>query len=213
MSVYLDTIRFSVLIFPAIALALTIPVWFVHRRWFGELHEYRAAIFYAFAFYFATACLMTVLPLPKQAAAFCEAHGSVARTQLVPLESFADIARYAQAKGLGWSPGGIIANMAFWQIAFNVLLLLPFGLLMRKLYGLSFVATAAAAFALSLFLETTQLTGVWGLAPCPYRLFDVDDLLTNTTGAMIGWCLLPLFRWLPDPQDLEDRMWYRRNGK
>ncbi|OFE15721.1 hypothetical protein BA895_21635 [Humibacillus sp. DSM 29435] len=41
----------------------------------------------------------------------------------------------------------------------------------------------------SLLIETTQGTGIFGLYPCPYRLADVDDLLTNTLGAVIGWCI------------------------
>lgn len=34
-------------------------------------------------------------------------------------------------------------------------------------------------------IETTQLTGVWGIYPCAYRVFDVDDLLMNTLGAVL----------------------------
>src|SRR5699024_5462085 len=32
----------------------------------------------------------------------------------------------------------------------------------------------------------TQVAGVWGLYPCAYRLLDVDDLLANTAGALLG---------------------------
>ncbi len=48
-------------------------------------------------------------------------------------------------------------------------------------------------FATSLLIETTQGTGVWGLYACPFRLFDVDDLLTNTVGALVGSLLSVLF--------------------
>jgi len=38
------------------------------------------------------------------------------------------------------------------------------------------------------------------LAPCSYRLTDVDDLLTNTTGALLGWLIGRAgIRLLPDP--------------
>ena len=37
-----------------------------------------------------------------------------------------------------------------------------------------------------------QLTGLMGVFPCAYRLFDVDDLLWNTTGALIGFALAML---------------------
>lgn len=31
--------------------------------------------------------------------------------------------------------------------------------------------------------------GIWYLYPCAYRLFDVDDLLANTTGAVLALAL------------------------
>jgi hypothetical protein len=40
--------------------------------------------------------------------------------------------------------------------------------------------------AVSLLIELTQLTGVWGVYPCAYRLFDVDDIVTNSFGALLG---------------------------
>jgi glycopeptide antibiotics resistance protein len=42
------------------------------------------------------------------------------------------------------------------------------------------------AFGLSLAAELSQLTGLWGLYPCSYRKFDVDDLLLNTSGGALG---------------------------
>ena len=45
-------------------------------------------------------------------------------------------------------------------------------------------------FGLSLTVELTQLTGLWGLYPCPYRQFDVDDLILNTTGVALGFALV-----------------------
>ena len=38
-----------------------------------------------------------------------------------------------------------------------------------------------------------QLTGVMGVFPCSYRLFDVDDLIWNTSGAVIGYGCAMLF--------------------
>ena len=36
-------------------------------------------------------------------------------------------------------------------------------------------------------IELTQLTGLWGIYPCAYRQFNVDDLLLNTLGVMAGF--------------------------
>lgn len=40
---------------------------------------------------------------------------------------------------------------------------------------------------LSLGVELTQLTGIWGFYPCAYRQFDVDDLVINVGGVVIGF--------------------------
>jgi hypothetical protein len=72
------------------------------------------------------------------------------------------------------------------QLVFNVLLFVPLGFFVRVLLGRGLVVTVLIGFAVSLLVETTQLTGVWGIYPCAYRFFDVGDLLTNTTGALVG---------------------------
>ena len=54
-------------------------------------------------------------------------------------------------------------------------------------------------FCLTLSFETLQLTGLLGIYEHPYRLFDVDDLIVNTLGAMVGfWLVGPALRVLPD---------------
>lgn len=40
---------------------------------------------------------------------------------------------------------------------------------------------------LTLAVELTQLTGLWGLYPCAYRQFNVDDLILNVLGVVAGF--------------------------
>ena len=40
---------------------------------------------------------------------------------------------------------------------------------------------------LSAFFEFTQLTRLYGIYPKPYRLCDIDDLLLNTLGGVVGY--------------------------
>ena len=77
-------------------------------------------------------------------------------------------------------------NQAFLQVVLNVVLFLPFGVFVRLITHRGVVVATVLGFAVSLLIEVTQLTGVWGVYPCAYRLFDVDDLLTNTLGAFLG---------------------------
>ena len=44
-------------------------------------------------------------------------------------------------------------------------------------------------FLFSLIIELSQLTGLFFTYPGSYRLFDVDDLLTNTLGGFLGTVL------------------------
>lgn len=45
----------------------------------------------------------------------------------------------------------------------------------------------------TLFFEITQVTGIYGIYNCPYRIFDVDDLLLNSGGSLIGFLIAPMF--------------------
>ena len=51
------------------------------------------------------------------------------------------------------------------------------------------LAATCAGLALSLSVETAQLTALFGIYPCPYRQFDVDDLILNTAGTLLGAAL------------------------
>ena len=68
----------------------------------------------------------------------------------------------------------------------NVLLFVPLGYFLRVILHRGVVVAAGAGFALSLLIELTQKTGDWHLYSCAYRLFDVDDLIVNTLGAVVG---------------------------
>jgi len=70
----------------------------------------------------------------------------------------------------------------FWQLLFNILLTVPFGVYMRYYFKLSLKRTVFYSFILSLFYEISQLTALFGIYPGPYRLADVEDLICNTLG-------------------------------
>jgi glycopeptide antibiotics resistance protein len=56
------------------------------------------------------------------------------------------------------------------------------------------VQAFACGAVLSLTAEILQLTGLLGFYPCPYRQFEVDDLILNIGGVMAGVALARLFR-------------------
>src|SRR5699024_7309442 len=62
----------------------------------------------------------------------------------------------------------------------------PFGVYLRYFFNQRSYWKRAfgLGFLLSLFFEITQLTGVYGIYNCHFRIFDVDDLLLNSTGTL-----------------------------
>jgi hypothetical protein len=79
------------------------------------------------------------------------------------------------------------------------MLTLPFGIYMRYLFKRNFTQTLIWSFLLTLSFELLQRSALFGLYPRPYRLFDVDDLLINTLGSLLGFALaLFLVKILPD---------------
>lgn len=211
MSGYLETIRLSVLWFPLLFL-LAIPIILqVQRRKFGEVHEYRIAAAFALGLALFTAALLTTLPLPSNSGAYCEGRSARFLIQPIPLGSLQFIAVEAERRG-GWSLTGLLFNRGLWQILLNFLMLMPVGFFLRAMWRIPWWKALLAGLALSLFFELSQLTGIWGLAPCPYRVFDVDDLITNSTGAAFGFWMAGwrLFRMIPSPRLNERNLWYRK---
>lgn len=94
---------------------------------------------------------------------------------------------------------------AFLEPAFNLLLFFPLGIYLRYYFKFDWKKTLISAFLGSLFLELTQLTGLYFIYPRPYRLFDVNDLFHNTLGGMIGYWSAPLLTlFLPTREELDE---------
>ncbi|WP_432011481.1 VanZ family protein [Streptomyces cucumeris] len=191
-------------VFPLLALVLLLPTAVVLYRRHGVMSQGRTLSLYGFLYYALTAFCMTVVPLPRQSAGMCARFGAFARPQVVPGNTFADIWKEAHHKV---TPGALVLqNPAVAGALLNLALLVPLGMFLRYHVRCGLRAATAAGLASSLFFELTQYSGVWGLYDCPYRLFDVDDLLTNTAGAALGWLLAgPLLRVLPALETLDGR--------
>lgn len=211
MGTYLETIRLSVLWFPIVFLLAIPAIIFIQRRRYGEIHEYRVASAFALGLALFTAALLTTLPLPSNAETVCARRSSVTLIQPYPFGSVQFIVSEAKRQeGLSWI--GLLTNRGLWQILLNFLMLVPVGFFLRAMWRTQWWQAFIVGLGLSLVFELTQLTGVLGLAPCPYRVFDVDDLITNSTGAAFGWWVAgwKLFKWLPSPRLNERNLWYRK---
>ncbi|MFJ1916839.1 VanZ family protein [Streptomyces sp. NPDC088147] len=195
-SEYWLPVKTAAAIFPLLALLLFVPVTVALYRRHGGLTRGRVLSLCGFLYYMLTAACLTLLPLPKPTADMCARYVLVAKPEWRVGHTFGDIWKEADRK-IGFGPL-VLDNPAVAGVVFNLLLLLPLGIFVRYHLRRGMVVALLAGFGVALFFEVTQGTGLWGAYPCPYRLFDVDDLVTNSAGAAIGWMAAgPLARALP----------------
>lgn len=169
----------------ALAVALFVPFVRLNFRRDGYLTVRRTLLWTGFLVYATALWTYTLLPLPDPADIVCVG------AQTRPLQFLDDIRYY----GTG-TPRDLLTNPAVLQVALNVVFFVPLGLFLRRLWGRGVVWTTVVGAGISLFIELTQRTGVWGLYHCAYRLFDVDDLLANTSGAFAGAVAAAVVAWL-----------------
>ena len=197
MSGYASNIVTGLLLFPLIAAVITLPYMVYQYRKVGSIPWLRTLIVYSFVFYMLVAYFMVILPLPEDRTAVVP---YAAHPQLVPfnfVRMFLDNTAVSLGNPSTWP--GLLRDPNVYEAFFNVLLLVPLGMYLRYYFRRTWWQTLIIGFCVTLFYETSQITGLWGVYEHPYRLFDVDDLMLNTLGAMVGfWMMGPALRVLPD---------------
>lgn len=163
------------------ALVLSGVVLLVARSAGRPIRGWGAALLLLTLFFLA----LTMHPFPNRATV-CQ--GYVPPPQLRPfafVEGFRYVAETATGP-LDWVRSRIVSSSIM-----NLVLCGAIGLAfahVRRGWGPALVFALLLTFG----VELTQLTGIWGLYACPYRQFDVDDLILNTLGVMSG---VALARW------------------
>ena len=187
--VYINNIYTGLLVFPLIAALFTLPYAVYQYNRHGSVSKYRTLIIYSFILYMLIAFFMVSLPLPDRASTA----GNTWRDHL-NLIPFRQIWLYWHDRTFSISAfQKYLVSMPFWQLLFNILLTVPFGVYMRYYFKLSLKRTVLYSFMLSLFYEISQLTALFGIYPGPYRLADIEDLICNTLGGAGGWFMASVF--------------------
>lgn len=214
LSAYLEPIVQACLLFPFVAALFTLPFLVVNYRKYGGVSMMRVITVYSFILYSLCAFLLTVLPLPSREA--------VAAMPPKPIGwiPFHDLYVGLTKAGFGFSHPSTLVSPACWKAFFtshdlfsvlaNVVMQVPLGFYLRYYFRCGWKKTLWIGLGVSLFYELTQLSGLFFLYPKPYRYAEVDDLIANTLGAMIGYGLTPLLAfWLPSREEM-DRVSYRK---
>lgn len=184
---YIETIKIALIVFPMIAFIITIPYVLIQYHKYGSVYFYRTIIIYSFILYLLIAYFLVILPLPTREEV---ALLTTPRYQLIPFSFIADIIMKSPLNLNDLST--IITTLksqVFLQAFFNILLCIPFGAYLHYYFKCNLKKTILSTFCLSLFFELTQLSGLYFIYPRGYRLFDIDDLMLNTFGGMIGYFL------------------------
>lgn len=170
----------------AIAAGTVILLWLSLRRPFGLGGRHALTMF--LVLFFLT---LTQYPLPDPATLDCS-DGGVAPI-LRPFETLAHIQRM-----LVWhenDPAAVtwrswVGSQILQAAAMNFLLCAAIGAALAWQGNVGWRGALGLAVLLSGGAELAQLTGLFGLYPCPFRTFEMDDLFFNISGLMAGFAVM-----------------------
>lgn len=174
---YSENFAAALVLWPVLSFMFTLPIlaYLYHRD--GRLRFGTFVGAYLTVLYVCGLGCFTLYPLPQGDAGLGITYGVAPNFN--PMNFMNDIAK----DGL----------KAVFQLAFNVVFFMPLGFIAGRLLRLRFLPSVLLGLAASLLIEVSQLTGLFGIYPYAYRCCDVDDVITNTLGGVLGWIAAALF--------------------
>ena len=201
---YIVSIKTAIFVFPVLAFLITVPYMIFNYRKYGSVNKLRTLILYSFVLYLLTIYLLVILPLPNPESIHTTYTDML---NLIPFSFTMDFIKdspFALSSPATWVMA--LKHPSFYVPAFNILMLIPFGIYLRYYFKCSFKKTMLLTALLSLFFELTQLSGLYFIYPGPYRLSDIDDIIQNTTGGClgyaVGWFVVKL---LPSREKIDEK--------
>ena len=200
---YLISIKTAIIVFPIISLIFTIPFILHNYHKYGSISPFRVLIIYSFILYMITIYFLVILSLPNKSDVI-QKEGMI---RLIPLGFISDFIR--ETSFVLNDPSTYLKALSepcFYTVIFNLFMTIPFGMYMRYYFKYNLKETIILSFILSLFFEITQLTGLYHIYPYAYRVFDVDDLIINTLGGIIGYAFMGIVdNFLPTREEIDDK--------
>ena len=182
---YISALKLSFLIFPVIACFITMPYVIWMYRKYGSINFTKAIIVYSFILYLECCFFLVNLPLPKIDSVHTR---YIDMMNLQPFKFVLDFMKESPLRILDKTTYvRALKHGTFYVPAFNVLMLVPFGIYLRYYFKCSLKKTIAFTALLSLIFELIQLSGLFFIYSGPYRLCDIDDIIQNTLGGIIGY--------------------------
>lgn len=185
---YIDTIEQAVYLFPIAVALISVPYFYYQYKKYGQVELKKSLLSFSFLLYIIVCYCLIILPLPTYEEVL-EMTGPY-----TDMRVFGFVSDFFNKTEITLNPvtwASALKSVWFYQPFFNFLMLIPFGMYQKRLFKNSLFKTFIYAFFLSLSFELIQLSALLGIFPHPYRLFQIDDIILNTLGAVIGWLVIP----------------------
>lgn len=157
---------------------------------YGSINSFRVLIIYSFILYMLTLYFLIILPLPN-------INDVVYKPGMIKLIPFTFIVDFIKETSLVIGDASTyikaLCEPCFYTVIFNLFMTIPFGIYLRYYFRCDLKKTIKYTFLLSLFFELTQLSRLYFIYRYQYRVFDVDDLMINTLGGVIGYYVARIF--------------------
>ena len=170
MSTWIGSIAEGLRIYANYGMPISLPVIVIIMIASKRVNLVELAVKQMFVMYLCCVVELVFFPLPT----IEEAAGLSIQYQLIPMHFISDFMNDSFLRVLC-------------QVMFNIIMTIPFGMFLEYCLGLDIKRALLISFAFTAFIEIGQLTGLFFLFKGSYRLFDVDDLMLNTFGALIGY--------------------------
>lgn len=184
-----ESFKLCLMLWPITCIFLTIP--FIVARALARQRITWSYVFFSYSFllYALGLGLFTLYPLPDNPIMFCLNHSI--DFQLIPFS---------------WIP--ILTSKyhlaIILQLIANIIFFIPLGIYIALYFKKTLKHAIIIGFLVSLLIEIAQLTGLFFIYPCNYRFFDVDDLIMNTFGSILGYSMSFRFKKYIKTESLDD---------
>lgn len=199
---YINTIKTACIYFPFIALLFTIPFILHQYHKYGSINKLRVIIVYSFILYLICIYFLVILPLPNIKTMTPPKDNMI---RLIPFGFILDIINETTFRfNVPSTYLKSLIDPCIYTVVFNIIMTIPFGIYLRYYFKLEKKKIIMFTFLLSLFFEFTQVSRLYFIYPYQYRVFDVDDLITNTFGGVVGYYLSHfIVRFLPSRDKID----------
>lgn len=208
MDSYFSSVQAAFLLFPFLALLITLPYILLQYHKFGAIPLLRTTLVYSFILYLLILYFLVILPLPSIQDV---ENLNTATTQLMPFQFIRD---FLNGSGIVLNDPSTyltaLKHSTSYTVIFNIFLFIPLGIYLRYYFKCGWFKTIMISLLVSLFCEITQLSGLYGIYPRAYRLFDVDDLIINTFGGLLGFFISPILHLFLPSKDELDKISYKK---